>query len=70
MVKSKAALSAFDSDDGDSSSIPRFCHQHRKELMGPTGYYARKNGEWVDFEGMHPETNSLCAAKSMNFNSL
>ncbi|KAF8201647.1 hypothetical protein BJ912DRAFT_1116826 [Pholiota molesta] len=50
MVKSKAALLAFNSDDGDSSSIPRFCFQHKNELMGPTGYYARKNDEWVDFE--------------------
>ncbi|KAF8969954.1 hypothetical protein BDZ97DRAFT_175327 [Flammula alnicola] len=49
-VKTKPALSAFDSDDGDSSSIPRFCYQHSKEVMSPSGYYARKNGEWVDFD--------------------
>lgn len=56
MVKTKAALSAFDSDEGESSSsIPRFCYQHKKELMGPTGYYARKNGEWVPFEGTYPK---------------
>ncbi|KAF8969961.1 hypothetical protein BDZ97DRAFT_176323 [Flammula alnicola] len=50
MVKTGPALSAFDSDDGDSSSIPRFCYQHGKEVMSPSGYYARKNGEWVDFD--------------------
>jgi hypothetical protein len=52
MVKTTSALSAFDSGDGDSTSIPRFCHQHIKELLGPSGYYARKTGEWVEFEGM------------------
>ena len=41
----------FDSDGTDSSSIPRFCYQHSKELLGPSGYYARKTGEWVNFDG-------------------
>jgi len=41
----------FDSDYTDSSSIPRFCYQHSRELLGPSGYYARKTGEWVNFEG-------------------
>ena len=40
---------SVDSDDGDS--LPKFCHQHSKELMLPSGYYSRKNGEWVQFEG-------------------
>jgi len=31
--------------------LERFCHQHTKELLGPSGCYARKNGEWVDFSG-------------------
>jgi hypothetical protein len=47
MVKTRA----FDPDENDSSSIPRFCHQHSKELLGPSGYYARKTGEWVKFDG-------------------
>lgn len=53
MVKVVPALSAFDDDDDEASmaTLPRFCHQHAKELMGPSGYYARKNGEWVKFEG-------------------
>jgi hypothetical protein len=42
---------AFDFNDNDPSSIPRFCHQHSKELLGPSGYYARKTGEWVKFDG-------------------
>ena len=28
-----------------------FCHQHTKEIMSPSGYYSRKNDEWVKFEG-------------------
>jgi hypothetical protein len=28
-----------------------FCFQHTKEIMTPSGYYSRKNGEWVKFEG-------------------
>jgi hypothetical protein len=49
MVKARPALVSIDSDDSDSLS--RFCHQHSKELMTPSGYYSRKNGEWVKFEG-------------------
>lgn len=44
------ARQANDSEDSDSA-IPRFCYQHSKELMAPSGYYARKNGVWVKFEG-------------------
>lgn len=52
MVKAHPALSAFDSsDEENSSSVPRFCHQHSKELMEPSGFYARQNGEWVKFAG-------------------
>jgi len=49
MVKARPALLSVDSDDSDS--LPKFCHQHSKELMSPSGYYSRKNGEWVKFEG-------------------
>ena len=28
-----------------------FCFQHTKEIMSPSGYYSRKNGEWVKFQG-------------------
>lgn len=48
-VKARPALLSVDSDDSDS--LPKFCHQHSKELMSPSGYYSRKNGEWVKFEG-------------------
>jgi len=54
MVKTTPALSGFGSDDGDSPSIPRFCHQHTKELLGPSGFYGRKTGEWVNFEEWIP----------------
>lgn len=50
-VKSGPALSkAY--DGVDSAVIERFCFQHTKELLGPSGYYARKNGEWITFEGI------------------
>jgi len=47
-------LSAFGSDDGDSPSIPRFCHQHTKEMLSSFGFYGRKTGEWVKFEDWIP----------------
>ncbi len=50
MVKARPTLESIDSDDSEQG-IPRFCHQHAKELMTPSGYYSRKNGEWVKFEG-------------------
>ncbi|KAF8163191.1 hypothetical protein B0H34DRAFT_650015 [Crassisporium funariophilum] len=55
-VKTGPALLSPDIDDapGQSTSLPRFCHQHTKELLGPSGYYARKNGEWVTFEDWIP----------------
>jgi hypothetical protein len=28
-----------------------FCFQHTKEIMSPSGYYSRKNDEWVKFQG-------------------
>jgi hypothetical protein len=49
-VKARPTLESIDSEDGEQG-IPRFCHQHAKELMTPSGYYSRKNGEWVKFEG-------------------
>ncbi|KAF9532292.1 hypothetical protein CPB83DRAFT_867610 [Crepidotus variabilis] len=49
MVKSRPATVSADSDDDDPT--PVFCYQHSKELMGPSGYYSRKNGEWIKFEG-------------------
>ncbi|KAF9053206.1 hypothetical protein BJ165DRAFT_1413440 [Panaeolus papilionaceus] len=49
-VKGGPALASYEMDEGEPN-LARFCHQHSKELMGPSGYYARKNGEWVEFEG-------------------
>jgi hypothetical protein len=42
-------LSAVDPD----LVIERFCFQHSKELMGPTGFYSRNSGKdnWVNFAG-------------------
>lgn len=33
------------------SEVAVFCYQHTKEIMSPSGYYSRKNDEWVKFEG-------------------
>ncbi|CAA7271807.1 unnamed protein product [Cyclocybe aegerita] len=52
MVKLRPAFASLDSDD--SGTMPRFCHQHSKELLGPSGFYARKNGEWVEFDAWIP----------------
>lgn len=48
------AMSEDDDEDSTMQQIERFCFQHTKELLGPSGYYARKNGEWVDFVGKEP----------------
>jgi hypothetical protein len=51
MVKTGYPL-LLESEDADGSTLlPRFCFQHTKEIMSPSGYYSRKNGEWVKFEG-------------------
>lgn len=45
--------------------VERFCFQHTKDLLVPTGFYARRNGkggpEWVEFADyipsyLHPDT--------------
>ncbi|KAK0210216.1 hypothetical protein DFS33DRAFT_1291476 [Desarmillaria ectypa] len=45
--------------------VERFCFQHTKELLDPTGFYARSQGaegpEWIDFADyipsyLHPDT--------------
>jgi hypothetical protein len=52
LVKLGPALSALsDSGDGDSPSIERFCFQHTKEVLTPSGYYSRKTGAWIEFIG-------------------
>ncbi|KAG6831937.1 hypothetical protein H0H92_006538 [Tricholoma furcatifolium] len=38
-----------------------FCFQHVKELMGPSGFYSRKDGTWIEFADyipsyLHPDT--------------
>ena len=54
MVKTGLALDLVsDDEDGElNPPIERFCYQHTKELLGNTGYYSRKNGEWVKFSGV------------------
>lgn len=53
------------SEDGDDDNPPeRFCHQHSKELLGPSGFYARKNGEWITFEGTTISSRQIARAYS------
>ncbi|KDR81500.1 hypothetical protein GALMADRAFT_239483 [Galerina marginata CBS 339.88] len=53
MIKIKPSAATLALED-EEWSLPQFCHQHTKELLGPSGYYARKNGEWVKFEDWIP----------------
>lgn len=53
-VKNGAALSQYMDRDSRDDFLERFCFQHAKEVLGPSGFYARKNGEWVTFEGRFP----------------
>jgi hypothetical protein len=50
-VKTGPALSTVDPD----LAVERFCFQHSKELMKPTGFYSRKErkDKWVNFAGVH-----------------
>ena len=51
MVKTGHTVLLESEDANGSTLLPRFCFQHTKEIMSPSGYYSRKNGEWVKFEG-------------------
>ncbi|TRM62760.1 hypothetical protein BD626DRAFT_548577 [Schizophyllum amplum] len=55
LVKTGPALAAMQGSDDDDEAILRFCFQHSKEVLQPTGFYARKNGTWVDFKDWIPE---------------
>ncbi|TFK76560.1 hypothetical protein BDN72DRAFT_885262 [Pluteus cervinus] len=59
MVKVGRTLSS--DDDDDAATPERFCHQHSKELLGPSGFPARKNGEFVEFSDWIPEYLSQSA---------
>lgn len=53
-AKGKPKLDKIDRGSDTEGPVDRFCFQHSKEMMGPSrpsGYYARKNGEWVVFAG-------------------
>jgi hypothetical protein len=49
--KVKLKTSLQDSDD-DSETTLRYCFQHIKEINQSTGFYARRNGVWVDYKSM------------------
>lgn len=48
------ALENANHPDFRDQPIELFCFQHSKELMGPSGFYARKNGVWVNFQDWIP----------------
>ena len=47
-VKLKTSLQGSDEEGGPT---PRYCFQHIKEINSSTGFYARKNGVWIDYKG-------------------
>ena len=47
-VKLKTSLQGSDEEE---RSTPRYCFQHIKEINSSTGFYARKNGVWIDYKG-------------------
>uniref|UniRef100_A0A0W0F0Q2 Bacteriophage T5 Orf172 DNA-binding domain-containing protein n=1 Tax=Moniliophthora roreri TaxID=221103 RepID=A0A0W0F0Q2_MONRR len=66
VVKNGPALTGvMGSNTINGQTIERYCFQHTKELLSPTGFYARKQSsrtqEWIDFadyipEYLHPDT--------------
>ncbi|KAJ3813361.1 hypothetical protein F5876DRAFT_87104 [Lentinula aff. lateritia] len=72
LVKGGPALvNVWGANSPTSGDVERFCHQHAKELLGPSGFYARKQHrdgrqgqglqEWIDFNDyippyLHPDT--------------
>ncbi|KAJ3881937.1 hypothetical protein F5051DRAFT_458533 [Lentinula edodes] len=72
LVKGGPALvNVWGTNSPTSGDVERFCHQHAKELLGPSGFYARKQHrdgrqgqglqEWIDFNDyippyLHPDT--------------
>ncbi|KAG5646691.1 hypothetical protein DXG03_002681 [Asterophora parasitica] len=51
---SPASVQAQKDAEDEDSPIEVFCFQHTKELLGPSGYYGRKDGKWVKFEEWIP----------------
>jgi hypothetical protein len=50
MVKMGPALSQVSPD----ADVERFCYQHTKEVLGPTGFYSKKTAtDWIKFEGSY-----------------
>ncbi|KAJ3521014.1 hypothetical protein NMY22_g12494 [Coprinellus aureogranulatus] len=57
MVKTAAALDEQieDGEDGElNPPLERFCFQHTKELLDPSGYFSSKTGAFVDFHTWIP----------------
>jgi hypothetical protein len=46
----KADLTSDDTED-EEEGVSRFCYQHKDEVLSPSGFYSRKTGTWVLFEG-------------------
>ncbi|THV07967.1 hypothetical protein K435DRAFT_815212 [Dendrothele bispora CBS 962.96] len=39
----------------DDKTIKRFCHQHAKEILTPSGFYTHSTGRWIDFADYIPD---------------
>lgn len=59
-VKLKTSLQGSDEEGGPT---PRYCFQHIKEINSSTGFYARKNGVWIDYKGTLLLRSSYAIAK-------
>ncbi|KAF8628432.1 hypothetical protein AX15_003952 [Amanita polypyramis BW_CC] len=55
-IKSAISLDGEDSSsDKGVEMIARYCFQHIKEINTATGFYARKNGVWIDYKNWIPD---------------
>ncbi|KAG8858518.1 hypothetical protein FRB96_005190 [Tulasnella sp. 330] len=50
LVKAPPALGFLNPED----EIPRYCHQHAKEMLAVTGFYSRSTKAWVEFDDWIP----------------
>ena len=47
----KVGPALCDNDDHDPLPVDRFCFQHARELLVPSGFFSRKTRDWVEFNG-------------------
>ncbi|KAF8636700.1 hypothetical protein AX17_003504 [Amanita inopinata Kibby_2008] len=56
-IKIGYPLTASGRDGGvqELELMPRYCFQHTKDINAATGFYARKNGIWIDYKNWIPD---------------